>query len=171
MPSCVQQGNKIATLAAERGIPLYPYGYSTDIVIAANLHLIAANRNAPPFEYCVENSLLRWDVVEEDFAVQDGTVSIPEAPGLGVTLNRGTLDRYRTEYWPKRDGLRIDLPRPVLPVAPDLVGVHSWRTRTGYPGRTAVRESPSRNGTAPALALVRSLKEFQFVTDQQRLAI
>jgi L-alanine-DL-glutamate epimerase-like enolase superfamily enzyme len=72
---------KIATLAAERGIPLYPHGYSTDIIIAANLHLIAANRNAPLLEYCVE----------------DGRVSVPDRPGLGVTLNRDVLDRYRTD--------------------------------------------------------------------------
>jgi L-alanine-DL-glutamate epimerase-like enolase superfamily enzyme len=90
--------NKIATLAAERGIPLYPHGYSTDIIIAANLHLIAANRNAPLLEYCIEDSPLRWDVVTEDFPVKDGVVSVPDDPGLGVTLNRETLDRYRTEH-------------------------------------------------------------------------
>jgi L-alanine-DL-glutamate epimerase-like enolase superfamily enzyme len=88
---------KIATLAAERGIPLYPHGYSTDIIIAANLHLIAANRNAPLLEYCVEDSPLRWDVVEEEFPVEDGTVAVPDGPGLGITLDRETLDRYRTD--------------------------------------------------------------------------
>ena len=90
--------DKIATLAAERGIPLYPHGYSTDIIIAANLHLIAANRNAPLLEYCVEDSPLRWEVVNEEFPVEDGAVSVPDDPGLGVTLNRETLDRYRTEH-------------------------------------------------------------------------
>jgi L-alanine-DL-glutamate epimerase-like enolase superfamily enzyme len=89
---------KIATLAAERGIPLYPHGYSTNLIIAANLHLIAANRNAPLLEYCVEDSPLRWDVTVEDFPVEDGTVQIPDEPGLGVTLDRDTLERYRTDF-------------------------------------------------------------------------
>jgi L-alanine-DL-glutamate epimerase-like enolase superfamily enzyme len=88
---------KIATLAAERGIPLYPHGYSTNLVVAASLHLVAANRNAPLLEYCVEDSPLRWDVTEEEFPVEDGLVRVPEAPGLGVTLDRDTLERYRTE--------------------------------------------------------------------------
>jgi L-alanine-DL-glutamate epimerase-like enolase superfamily enzyme len=89
---------KIATLAAERGIPLYPHGYSTNLIIAANLHLIAANRNAPLLEYCVEDSPLRWDVTVEDFPVEDGVVAVPDEPGLGVTLDRDTLDRYRTDF-------------------------------------------------------------------------
>jgi L-alanine-DL-glutamate epimerase-like enolase superfamily enzyme len=89
---------KIASLAAERGIPFYPHGYSTDVIVAANLHLIAANRNAPLLEYCVEDSPLRWEVVEESFPVEDGTVAVPDAPGLGITLNRDTLERYRTEF-------------------------------------------------------------------------
>ena len=87
---------KIATLAENAGIPLYPHGYSTDVIIAANLHLIAATVNAPLLEYCVEDSPLRWEVTEEDFPAEDGEVAIPERPGLGITLNRDTLERYST---------------------------------------------------------------------------
>jgi L-alanine-DL-glutamate epimerase-like enolase superfamily enzyme len=87
---------KIATLAQAAGIPLYPHGYSTDIVIAANLHLVAANSNAPLLEYCIEDSPLRWDVVEEEFPVEDGRVAVPDRPGLGITLDRDVLERYRS---------------------------------------------------------------------------
>lgn len=90
---------KIAALAAERGIPVYPHGYSTDIVIAANLHLIAANHNAPLLEYCVEDSPLRWELVNEDFPVEDGHVKIPDDPGLGVTLNHDALAEYSISPW------------------------------------------------------------------------
>jgi L-alanine-DL-glutamate epimerase-like enolase superfamily enzyme len=88
---------KIATVAREAGIPLYPHGYSTDIVLAANLHVTAAVENAPLVEYCIEDSPLRWDVVEEAFPVEDGEVAIPDDPGLGVTLDRDTLQRYATD--------------------------------------------------------------------------
>ncbi len=89
--------NKIATLAQVAGIPLYPHGYSTDIIIAANLHLCAANENAPLLEYCVENSPLRWELVEEQFPVTaDGYVEVPTDPGLGVTIDWETVERYRT---------------------------------------------------------------------------
>jgi L-alanine-DL-glutamate epimerase-like enolase superfamily enzyme len=89
---------KIATLAAERGIPFVPHGYSTDVIVAANLQLIAANRNAPLLEYCVEDSPLRWDLVEEDLTATDGYVEIPDRPGLGITLNREVLEEYRVEF-------------------------------------------------------------------------
>jgi L-alanine-DL-glutamate epimerase-like enolase superfamily enzyme len=89
---------KIATLAAERGIPFVPHGYSTDVIVAANLQLIAANRNAPLLEYCVEDSPLRWDLVEEDLTATDGYVEIPDRPGLGITLNRDTIEEYRVEF-------------------------------------------------------------------------
>lgn len=88
--------NKIASLAAQSGIPLLPHGYSTDILVAASLHVIAANLNAPLLEYCVEDSPLRWDIVKEDFEAKDGFVSVPDKPGLGVTLDRKVIDKYET---------------------------------------------------------------------------
>jgi len=89
--------NKIAAQAAQAGIPFLPHGYSTDILVAASLHLIAANQNAPLMEYCIEDSPLRWEVVEEDLPVVDGRISIPDKPGLGITLNRDTIERYSVD--------------------------------------------------------------------------
>jgi L-alanine-DL-glutamate epimerase-like enolase superfamily enzyme len=93
-----QDLQKIAALGAERGIPFVPHGYSTDVIVAANLQLIAANRNAPLLEYCVEDSPLRWDLVQEDLTAEDGYVEIPDRPGLGITLNRETIEEYRVEF-------------------------------------------------------------------------
>jgi L-alanine-DL-glutamate epimerase-like enolase superfamily enzyme len=89
--------DKIASLAAQSGIPFLPHGYSTDVLVAASLHLIAANPNAPLLEYCIEDSPLRWNVVEEDLDVEDGYVSVPDDPGLGITLDRGTIGKYSTD--------------------------------------------------------------------------
>ena len=92
--------NKIAALAQEAGIPFLPHGYSTDIIVAANLHLCAANQNAPLLEYCIEDSPLRWDLVEEDLLVDgDGYVAVPEAPGLGITIDWDVVETYRTDSY------------------------------------------------------------------------
>jgi len=91
--------NKIASLARDAGIPFLPHGYSTDVVVAANLHLCAANQNAPLLEYCVEDSPLRWDLVEESFPVDaGGHVEVPDEPGLGITIDWDTVEKYRTEF-------------------------------------------------------------------------
>ena len=93
---------KIATIAETAGIPLYPHGYSTEILVAANLHLIAATANMPLLEYSIEESPLRWELLEESFPVVDGHVEIPDDPGLGITLDRDALERYRSD--PLGDG-------------------------------------------------------------------
>ena len=91
------QLNNIAALAQEAGIPFYPHGYSTDIIVAANLHLCAANQNAPLLEYCIEDSPLRWDLVNDDYLVDpDGYVHVPDAPGLGVNIDWDVVETYRT---------------------------------------------------------------------------
>jgi L-alanine-DL-glutamate epimerase-like enolase superfamily enzyme len=95
----ITQMDKVATMAANHGIPIYPHGYSTDVIIAANLHLIAANKNAPLLEYCVEDSPLRWDLVKESFDLDNGKVVIPERPGLGISLNRDAVAAYTVEPW------------------------------------------------------------------------
>jgi L-alanine-DL-glutamate epimerase-like enolase superfamily enzyme len=90
---------KIATLAREAGIPFFPHGYSTDIVVAAHRWRLAATENAPLLEYCVEDSPLRWDLVAEEFPVDaDGRVQVPEDPGLGITIDWDTVEKYRTEF-------------------------------------------------------------------------
>jgi L-alanine-DL-glutamate epimerase-like enolase superfamily enzyme len=94
----VTQMQKIATLADEAGIPMIPHGYSTDLIVAANLHIVAATGNARLLEYCVEDSPLRWDLVEESFPVEDGHVAVPDRPGLGVTLDRDVLEEYRVDF-------------------------------------------------------------------------
>lgn len=89
--------NRIARMAKRHGVPFYPHGFSTDIVIAASLHLVTANENAPYLEYCIDGGELRWDLVNEDFPVEDGRVRVPDRPGLGVTLNRDVLEKYDSD--------------------------------------------------------------------------
>jgi L-alanine-DL-glutamate epimerase-like enolase superfamily enzyme len=51
-------------------------------------------------EFSLSHSPLRWETTKEHFPVEeDGRVQIPTAPGLGVTLNPETINRYR---WPQR---------------------------------------------------------------------
>lgn len=88
--------DKIASLAKQRGIPFFPHGYSTDIVVAASLQIIAATKNAPLMEYCIEDSPLRWDVTTDPISPENGRLAIPTKPGLGVTLDRDTLATYQT---------------------------------------------------------------------------
>jgi L-alanine-DL-glutamate epimerase-like enolase superfamily enzyme len=49
-----------------------------------------------PLEFSLSHSPLRWNTTREHFPVEeDGCVRVPQAPGLGVTLNEETIERYR----------------------------------------------------------------------------
>jgi L-rhamnonate dehydratase len=86
---------KIVSLAADRFRRVVNHSYKTRIAIAASLHFLAATPGAWVLEYCVEDSPLLNELVNEKFPLEDGFVRVPDAPGLGVTLNERAVERYR----------------------------------------------------------------------------
>lgn len=87
---------QIAAAAFSRGKRVITHGYKTNIEIAANLHFLASQPNEEPLEFSLSHSPLRWHTTSEHFRVEeDGCVRAPDAPGLGVTLNQETVERYR----------------------------------------------------------------------------
>ncbi len=87
---------QVAAAAHARDKRVITHGYKTNIEIAANLHFLAAQPNVEPLEFSLSNSPLRWHTTNEHFPVEeDGCVRIPQTPGLGVTLNPETIERYR----------------------------------------------------------------------------
>lgn len=87
---------QVAAAAYARNKRVITHGYKTNIEIAANLHFLATQPNEEPLEFSLSHSPLRWETTREHFPVEeDGCVRIPQAPGLGVTLNSETIERYR----------------------------------------------------------------------------
>lgn len=87
---------QIAAAAYARGKRVITHGYKTNIEIAANLHFLAAQPAVEPLEFSLSHSPLRWHTTIEHFPVEeDGCVLVPQAAGLGVTLNEETIERYR----------------------------------------------------------------------------
>jgi len=87
---------QVAAAAYARGKRVITHGYKTNIEIAANLHFLAAQPKVEPLEFSLSHSPLRWQTTNEHFPVEeDGCVRLPQAPGLGVTLNMETVKKYR----------------------------------------------------------------------------
>jgi L-alanine-DL-glutamate epimerase-like enolase superfamily enzyme len=87
---------RVATLAADRGKRVVPHGYKSNITIAANLAFLGQHEMEEVCEYSTSQSPLRWHLTEEAFPIDgDGMLTVPTAPGLGVTLNSATLNTYR----------------------------------------------------------------------------
>ena len=70
------------------------HSFKSGITIAASLHGLAAVPQGEVFEFCMSDSPLRHDLTHEVFAVEDGYIKVTDAPGLGVTINEETIQKY-----------------------------------------------------------------------------
>jgi len=90
---------KIASLAADRGLPCVNHGFTTYINIASAVHFLNSIPNSFIMEYVVEEETkLRDEITFQDLKAVEGWVKIPQEPGLGVKLNPEAIARYRQEW-------------------------------------------------------------------------
>ncbi len=87
---------QVAAAAGKRGKRVITHGYKTNIEIAANLHFLSIQQEEEILEYSLSYSPLRWETTVEHFPVDaDGCVDVPQNPGLGVSLDAKTIEKYR----------------------------------------------------------------------------
>lgn len=91
---------KIATLASIAGATVVPHFHGTAVAFAAALHLAAALPGPGPaslvplLELDQADNPLRELLAEQPLETRDGLTSVPDRPGLGITLDRKVLERY-----------------------------------------------------------------------------
>ena len=88
------QAMTIAMLAQSSGIPIVNHTFTTDINVAASLHLLASVPNAFVMEYCVEPSEISRSLARNPIAIVDGHARVPEEPGLGVEPDPAVIEKY-----------------------------------------------------------------------------
>lgn len=94
----ITECRKVAALAQAHGLPVIPHVFSSAVAMIANMHLIAALPNAGLLEFDQNPNPLRSALFEEPIEVRsDGTVRLPERPGLGIRLNQATVDQFRVD--------------------------------------------------------------------------
>jgi L-alanine-DL-glutamate epimerase-like enolase superfamily enzyme len=92
----ITECRKVAALAQAYGLPVIPHVFSSAVSSIANIHFIAAIPNGGLLEFDQNANPLRSELFEEPIDIDaNGKVRLPERPGLGVTLNQATIDRYR----------------------------------------------------------------------------
>ena len=93
----------IATLAQAHGVAVNPHVWGSAVAQAASLQLIAALPVAhhslyaqePVLEYDRSSHPFREQLVRQPIEMVNGWVEIPTRPGLGIEIDRATLDRFR----------------------------------------------------------------------------
>jgi L-alanine-DL-glutamate epimerase-like enolase superfamily enzyme len=94
------EARKVCTIASARGLQIVPHCWKTGIGIAASAHLAAACDCCPYIEFLpieLAESPLRRELLAAELQVVDGRIWLPETPGLGITLNRDVLEKYRVD--------------------------------------------------------------------------
>ena len=87
---------KVAALAEAHGLPVVPHVFSSAVAAMANLHFIASLPNGGLLEFDQNPNLRRSELFEIPIDVgTEGTVRLPDRPGLGVTLNQAIVDQHR----------------------------------------------------------------------------
>jgi D-galactarolactone cycloisomerase len=98
-PDCTKCGGlteawRIGWAAYEHNILLVPHGWNTAIGLAADLHLTAALPVARYVEYLTPCPYLDEIITEPFKPDAEGYLNVPDAPGLGVQLNREAMKRF-----------------------------------------------------------------------------
>ena len=85
---------RVADYARRNGRRCILHAWSTGIIKAATLHVLAAMEEAEYMEYCVQTTDLNQRLVTERFPLLDGHVAIPSGPGLGIELDERVLKEF-----------------------------------------------------------------------------
>jgi L-rhamnonate dehydratase len=93
----IRQCLRVAELAQRTGSRCVLHAWSTGIIKAASLHVLAAMAEAEYLEYCVQPSPLAERLVSTSFPVVDGYVSVPQQPGLGIEVDESVITAFRVD--------------------------------------------------------------------------
>jgi D-galactarolactone cycloisomerase len=93
----------ISALALAHGVQVNPHVWGSSVGQVASLHLIAALPLANPslfadepiFEYDCSSHPFRESLIDKPLRHHKGWLALPDAPGLGLEVDREALERFR----------------------------------------------------------------------------
>jgi len=90
------EGRRIAAYAQAHHRMVAPHAFAGAVLLVASLHFAAAIPNALMLEWDQNPNAIRDELLQEPLKLEsDGTVKLPERPGLGIELDRTAVERYR----------------------------------------------------------------------------
>ncbi len=90
----ISEERRIGWMAQENSVRFIPHGWNTAVGLAADLHLAAAFPNTDLVEYITGSPYIDHIVAEPWVLDEEGMLAIPDAPGLGLTLDLERIAQY-----------------------------------------------------------------------------
>jgi L-alanine-DL-glutamate epimerase-like enolase superfamily enzyme len=92
---------KIATVCDLYGVPLAPHNIASPVGTVGGVHAMAAIPNVVALEYHARDVPWWDDLVtrtgESGPVIEDGSIDVPEGPGLGIEIDPDVAERYLTD--------------------------------------------------------------------------
>ena len=101
----IQQTFRLIGKVREAGLAYTPHTWTNGVGFAVNLHLMAASGFADSelLEYPIDlpgwTPEARDSMLTQPFLASGGTVRVPDAPGLGIEIDRGALRKHGRRYF------------------------------------------------------------------------
>jgi D-galactarolactone cycloisomerase len=96
----ISELRRIANMAQDHGVRVIPHGWNTAIGVAADLQIASAIVSTELIEFSTGSHYIDALPATPWQLDADGMLPIPDAPGLGLTLNLDALERYTREPLP-----------------------------------------------------------------------
>ncbi len=78
------------------GIDVCPHAWLTDLLTVASLHANACLPRSLFLEYNVCTGPMLRDIIRNPVVMApDGTIPVPQGPGLGIDIDEEAVERYR----------------------------------------------------------------------------
>jgi L-alanine-DL-glutamate epimerase-like enolase superfamily enzyme len=90
----ISESRRIAWMAQDHGVRFIPHGWNTAVGLAADLQLASALPDTDLVEYIMGSPYVDEIAAGGWTLDQDGMLSIPEVPGLGLSLDLDAVARY-----------------------------------------------------------------------------
>ena len=84
-----------AGIVEDAGLPMVHHcAFDLGVRTAAILHAVSG---IPGFSMPPDSTYYAWedDVIEREFTVENGAIDVPEGPGLGIDIDRDSIEEYR----------------------------------------------------------------------------
>ncbi|MFT6754430.1 MAG: D-galactarolactone cycloisomerase [Candidatus Azotimanducaceae bacterium] len=90
----IQETRNICALADAYGIPVSLHNYSSGVLLAATMHVMAATKNTFLLEIDTSKNAVINELMVEPIKVVDGFATCPVLPGLGVELKPEVIEKF-----------------------------------------------------------------------------
>jgi L-alanine-DL-glutamate epimerase-like enolase superfamily enzyme len=90
----ISEAMRIGAIASAWNLRLAPHLWTGALAFAAGMHVAAASPAGWILEYSLGANPLLHELAHEKFEVVDGTIEIPDRPGLGVTVDEAFAERH-----------------------------------------------------------------------------